>query len=340
MWLHNNALRSKTSIPMDKVFVTGANGLLGTNLVWMLSKQGFAVSALVRNRNSFVIDNLENLTLIEGDLLDIKLLTEQTKDCKYVVQIAANTSQKLLKPEDYYPTNVVGTQNMIKVCLENQIQKLVYIGSANTYGYGSKLNPGNEEQPMKFPFTKSLYALSKNKAQDIIDNAALQLNITTISPTLMIGAYDTKPSSGRIILRALNKRIVFYPSGGKNFIHVSDVAKAIIKAFDLKQSGQKFILANENISYKDFYKKLVLLNDQKTTLVPIPDMLLRLIGFIGDFFRALKVKTDVSSVNTKILSLHNYYTNKKAKQELNIELTPIDKAIIDSLNYFKNRLEE
>ena len=289
---------------MNKVFVTGANGLLGTNLVLMLTAQGFEVSALVHNKKSFVKSHPENLTLIEGDLLDIMLLTEQTKGCNYVVHIAANTSQKLLKLQDYYPSNVIGTQNIINACIENHITKLVYIGTSNTYGYGSKLNPGNEKQPMKSPFTKSLYALSKNQAQEIIDKAATQLNITTISPTFMIGAHDTKPSSGRIILLAMNMRFVFYPSGGKNLIHVSDVAKAIIKAFDLKRSGQKFILANENISFKDFYQKVVLLNNQKTKLVPIPDFFLRLIGLIGDFCRALKVRTAVSSVDRKSTRLN------------------------------------
>ncbi|MBT8194988.1 MAG: NAD-dependent epimerase/dehydratase family protein [Bacteroidia bacterium] len=320
---------------MDKVFVTGANGLLGTNLVKMLTSNGYAVCALVRNKKSFVLSDLQNLTLIEGDLLDSERLSEQIKGCKYVVHIAANTSQNLLKPEDYYSTNVTGTQNTIKACIDNQVKKLTYIGTANTFGYGSLLNPGNELQPMKSPFTKSLYALSKYQAQEFIDKAASQLNITTISPTFMIGAYDTKPSSGRVILRALNKNFIFYPSGGKNFIHVSDVAISIMKAFDLKQSGEKFILGNENLSYKEFYKKVVLLNNQKTTLLAIPNFFLSLIGLIGDVCRLFKTKTAISSVNTKILTTNSFYTNKKAKQELKIEFTPIDKAITDSLNYFK-----
>lgn len=319
---------------MDKVFVTGANGLLGTNLVLKLTKQGFTVCALVRNKNSFIKPNLKNLTLIEGDLGNLKQLKNQMKGCQYVVHIAANTSQNLLKVEDYYETNVQGTQNIIGACIENQIKKLIYIGTANTYGYGSKSNPGKEEYPMKSPFTKSLYALSKNQAQKIVDKAVIQLNITTLSPTFMIGAYDSKPSSGRIILMALNKRFVFYPSGGKNFVHVSDVANAIIKAFDLNQSGQKYILANENISYKDFYQKVVSLNNQNTILIPVPDFLLRFIGLIGDFLRCLEIKTDISSVNTKVLTINNYYTNTKVKEELEIKFTSIEEAIVDSLEYF------
>ncbi|MFT5337261.1 MAG: dihydroflavonol-4-reductase [Luteibaculaceae bacterium] len=323
----------KKIIGMDKVFVTGANGLLGTNLILLLTEQGYAVIALVRRKSSFVKPGLANLTLIEGDLHDTEKLIKEIKECRFVVHIAANTSQSLLKLADYYPTNVQGTENIINASIQNHIEKLVYIGTANTHGYGDLSESENENRPMKSPFTKSLYALSKKQAHDIIDKEDTTLNITTISPTFMLGSYDTKPSSGRIILMALNKRFVFYPSGGKNFVHVIDVAKSIIKAFELKESGQKFILANENLSFKEFFKKVVLLNNQKTTLIPIPVFLLFIIGLLGDFCRFLKIETAISSVNTKILTRDNFYTNNKAKKELKMEFTSIDKAIMDSVGY-------
>ncbi len=321
---------------MDRVFVTGANGLLGTNLVLMLIEQKFFVTALVRDRHRFIPYKSENLELVEGDLGCAEQLINIMKGCRYVVHIAANTSQRLLKLHDYHETNVLGTQNVINACLKNQIGKLIYIGTANTFGYGNIARPGNENLPMMHPFTKSLYALSKKQAQEIVDKAASKIDITTISPTFMLGAYDSKPSSGRIIQMALNKRFVFYPSGGKNFVHVRDVATAIIKAFALNESGQKYILANDNLSYKAFFEKVIHLNNQKTRLLFIPNFLLISIGFIGDFCRFLKFKTDISLVNSKVLSIKNYYTNQKAKQVLNMEFTPIDKAIMDALEYFNN----
>ncbi len=320
---------------MDNVFVTGANGLLGTNVVLKLLEQGFPVTALVRKKSSFIQPDLEKLTLVEGDLLHTEQLIQAMKGCRYVVHIAANTSHNLLKLEDYYPSNVLGTENVVNACVQNQIEKLVYVGTANTYGYGSLSNPGHEGLPMKSPFTKSLYAQSKKQAQDIVDAAVSTLNITTISPTFMLGPYDTKPSSGKIILMALNRRFVVYPSGGKNFVHVSDVAQSIIKAFEIKQSGRKFIIANENLSYEDFYRKVISLTGQKTTLIPIPDFLLVCIGWIGDLSRWMRIKTDISSANMEILRVKNYYTSQKARQELNLDMTPIDQAIVDTIDYFK-----
>lgn len=323
---------------MDNVFVTGINGLLGTNLAFMLIEKGFFVTALIRKKSNFIKPDLKYLKLVEGDLSDFKKIADEMKGCRYVVHAAAITSQRLLKLSDYHQVNVQGTENIIKACIQTKIEKLIYIGTANTFGYGSLYEPGDECKPMIDPFTKSFYAVSKKKAQEIIDTATTKLNITTISPTFMIGAYDTKPSSGKIIQVALNKCFVMCPSGGKNFVHVADVAKAIIKAFGLKQSGQKFILANENLSYKEFYKKVFLINNQRTVLILIPDTLLLILGVIGDLFRLLKFKTNISSINTNILRIKNYYTNKAAKQELDIKFTSVAEAISDWLDFYNQKL--
>lgn len=321
---------------MDRVFITGANGLLGTNLTLMLLELNYEVFAFVRNKNSLVQHNLKNLTIVEGDLNNKELLSNSIKGSQFVVHIAANTSQNLLSLDEYYNTNVLGTKNIIDACIKNDIKKLIYIGTANTYGYGDILNPGHEELPMKKPFTKSLYALSKNQAQQLIDQSSKRLNITTISPTFMIGAYDTKPSSGRIILMALHKRFLIYPSGGKNFVHVSDVARIIIQAFGIKESGKKFIAANQNLSFKDFYKKVVALNNQKTTLIPLPNWIIMTAGIIGDLIRFLGIKTELSYTNTRALTINNFYSNRKVVKELNIDFSPIDSAIIEAINYFSN----
>ncbi len=59
---------------MKKVFVTGANGFLGTNLVLALIDHGYMVKALLRNLNSFINFSHSNLELIKGDLFDTELL--------------------------------------------------------------------------------------------------------------------------------------------------------------------------------------------------------------------------------------------------------------------------
>ncbi len=322
---------------MKCVFVTGANGLLGTNLVLLLLKQGYEVKAFVRKKERFIHFQHKNLRINEGDILDRQLLEKEIGTCQYVVHVAAVTDQDLLTLNDYRKINVQGTKNIVDACKAQKVEKLVYIGTANTFGYGNLLKPGYEGMEMKKPFTKSLYAMSKMEAQSLVDRSAKTINITTISPTFMLGAYDTKPSSGELILKALNKKVIFCPSGGKNFVHVKDVAKAVIKGLELKTSGENFIVANENMSYKTFFSKVARLNNQKSIFIVIPDFLLLAAGEAGEIFRGFGIKTRLSRVNTKILTTKNYYTNFKAVSRLNLTFTPIDEAIRDAIDWFKKQ---
>jgi nucleoside-diphosphate-sugar epimerase len=322
---------------MDKVFVTGANGLLGTNLVVVLLEQGFSVVALVRKRKSFQLPVDSRIELVEGSLEDVDFLERKIKECRYVVHVAANTSQKLLKLKDYYPANVEGTRNVVDACLRCNVHKLVYVSTANIFGFGSKENPGNEDTPMRFPFTGSLYAMSKKEAQDVVDEASGELNITTVCPAFMLGAYDAKPGSGRIVQRALDKRVVFYPPGGKSFVHVRDVALSIVKAFDLKDSGDMIILCNENVTYREFYKKLLILSKQKSILIPVPAFLLKLVGLVGDMLRRAGWETELSSANMAALCVRNYYSNLKARELFGIRFSPLEEVLAETLKYFLKR---
>ncbi|MFV0345986.1 MAG: NAD-dependent epimerase/dehydratase family protein [Bacteroidales bacterium] len=321
----------------EKVLVTGANGLLGTNIVLDLLERGYAVKALVRNPGSLMHIANAGYELAKGDITDKKRLIELSENCDYIIHTAANTSQSLLKAEDYDEANLHGTQNVIDAGKINNIKRLVYIGTANTYGYGSLEDLGNEKKAIKYPFTKSNYAISKTKVQALVDKETDNIDLITVSPTFMIGAYDSKPSSGKMVLMVLNKKIVFYPKGGKNFVHVKDVSLAAIKAMKQGQRGEKYLLANENMSYRDFFRLVAKRNNQKTIFINVPKPILLLAGIIGSGIRRLGFPIQLSYTNTRILTINNYYSNKKAKEGLGIEFRSVESAVDDAIRWFADR---
>jgi nucleoside-diphosphate-sugar epimerase len=153
----------------------------------------------------------------------------------------------------------------------------------------------------------------------------------------MIGAYDRKPSSGKIIFWAWKKKLVFYPKGGKNFVHAEDVAEGIIKATENGKNGEKYLLANENLTYKEFFGKVNAITGQAPVMIPIPSSGLAILGIIGDILRKLKIKTSLSSPNMKALRINNYYSNRKSSEELGIRYQPVDKAVEDAICFFENK---
>lgn len=319
---------------MKKVFVTGANSLLGTNIIIELLEQGYLVIGLLRNKKSFHYKKHPNLTLIEGELADTQALKKHLTDCTYLIHIAAITQQNLLRYSDYEKINVLATETLIKLAIQTKVSRFIFISSANAFGHGSVENPGNEMLAPRFPFTKSLYAKSKIRAQERVLSYKNQIDVVVINPSFMLGAYDSKPSSGKIIFMGYRKKWLFYPPGGKNFVHVKDVAKGTVSALSKGKNGEAYLLTGKNLSYKAFFEKLSLQTQNKPIYIQTPKAALLFVGYLGNILRFLRFKSSISKTNMQILCAHNFYSNLKAKEELAVSFHSTEEAISEAVNWF------
>ena len=317
---------------MKQVFITGINGLLGTNLCHELLNKGYHVTGLVRNKNSYKGNYHNNLQLLEGQLFDdFSLLL---KNIDIVIHAAATTDQSLLKYVDYWNINCNATKQLYNTAILSNVKRFIFVSTANTLGFGSLEELGTEKSKMNPLFKQSYYAKSKLEAENYLLKNKHKIETIIVNPTFMLGSYDTKPSSGKIILMGWKQKFIFYPPGGKNFVHVKDVCIAIINAIDKGISGEKYLLANENLSYKEFFEVLNKVTGQNSILIKIPKQLLIIIGYWGEFLRKLRVKTNLNLTNMKILCIENYFSNNKSIKILNSTYQPVSNAIIDGINYF------
>jgi len=319
------------------VLITGANGLLASNVIVQLIKNGHSVRAMLRDEKNFIDFKHPNLSFIVGDITNYNDLELAINGSDYVIHAAAITSLDLLYLTDYHETNVLATKNIIELCIKNNVKRLVYVSSATCFGYGSLNNLGDESKTIKYPMSKMFYSLSKKEAHILVNNSSKELNVITVCPSFMIGTYDTKPSSGKIILMGL-KKVIFCPPGGKNFINVKDAANGVISALKNGECGQSYILSNENLSYKEFFKKVIKQSKSKSLIVPIPKGFLFIGGVIGEILRFFKIKTSISIASLNALTVKTYFTNAKAKKELKIDFSPIEEGISEAIEWFESRL--
>lgn len=320
---------------MKKVFVTGINGLLGTNLAETLLENNYFVKGLIRDKTKFEGKNHPNLELHQGNLFDD--LTSALNDVDYVIHIAAETNQNLIYYRDYQKTNYDATIQLFNAATYCKVKKFIFVSTANTLGFGSLTNLGDETKKIKSPFTSSFYAKSKLETEEYLLQKSDEMEVLIVNPTFMLGAYDTKPSSGRIILMGWKKKILFYPPGGKNFVHVKDVAYGIIKSLEKGKNKEKYILANKNHSYFEFFEKLNLIANQNPIMIKIPKYILIGLGYFGDGIRLLNIRTSISSTNMKALCIDNFYSNEKSIQELGINYRHTEVAINDAFKYFEKQ---
>ncbi|OJV36911.1 MAG: hypothetical protein BGO29_01875 [Bacteroidales bacterium 36-12] len=319
-----------------KVLVTGANGLLGHHVVTQLVNNGYDVRIIVRSTKKINFD-LNKVECIVGSFADKDTVLDAAKSCDAIIHIAAVTDTDLISYDDYKAINVDATKQLVDIAFQLAIKKFIFVSTCNTIGYGNKKKIADETFPIQYPFTKSFYANSKLEAEQLFSCYTKTNHLIIINPTFMIGDYDTKPSSGELILMGYKKSVLFIPNGGKNFVPVKDVANVCCNALNMGTSGEKYLASGLNLTFKEYFKMQSRVGGYKQFIIIIPSFLLKIVGFIGDILRLFKIKTSVCSRNINQLLIKEYYTNNKAKTELLLSETSLESAIQDALNWFKRK---
>lgn len=320
-----------------RILLLGSTGLLGHNVLHRLLDEGHSVVALVRDAN-VLNDAVGNtaLTVVSGSLLDIEVLRRAAQGCDAIINCAGTTDMSLLRYDDYLPVNKTLVEYILDVMEEEGIKTFVHTSSANTIGYGSDDNPGTENDDFRPPFSASFYAKSKLEAEKILMWDAQQhpdRHIIILNPGFMVGPYDHKPSSGRLLLAAYKRRLMACPSGGKSFVDVRDVAAAAVNALTMGTSGDRYLLTGSDMSLRDFYALQAEVCGYEQRLFVLPDWMVALAGRVGDLLRWMGVATQLSSRNVRQLMVMEHYSNSKAQRELAFTVSPVKNAIADFFSF-------
>lgn len=321
-----------------RILVTGANGLLGANIVRELVMRGYQVRIFVRGTSD--LSGIEGVAFeqVNGDILDPESVDRAVEGCDYVIHSAANTSQWPTTYAHYEAVNVNGTQHLIAAVKKHGVKRFVFVSSANAFGNGTREKPGTELSEFNGFRIGSGYMISKFVAQQFVLAEVEKSNLpaVVVNPTFMIGPYDSKPSSGRIILMGMGKRVQVYPPGGKNFIHVHDAAVGTCNALTMGRTGECYLLANENMTFKKFFSILNKVTGEQPGSLTLPGWFLKVIGAGGTLFEKLFRKpAPLNLVNTRLLCLGNYYSGQKAVEALDLPQTPIEDAIREAIGWFR-----
>lgn len=322
----------------QKVLITGADGVLGSNLVREFLSRDFEVSVflLTGSKDPLTLSGLP-IQYYYGNILVEEEISKAVKDHDYVVHAAASTIVFPARLEIINRVNIEGTKNVIKAVLEHHVTRLIHVGTANSFGYGSKDNPGRETNPYGAHVYGMDYMDSKRKAQEMVLEATQSqgLDAVVVNPTFMIGPYDSKPSSGSMIIALKKGKIPGYTNGIKNYIAVKDAAVAIANAIDLGKKGECYILGNHNLSYKSAFETFAKVIDAKPPKRKLSSFAVIFYGSVNSFLaRQLKYNPSVTRELAKISCEQQYYSSAKAKEELKMPTTPIEVAVKECYDWF------
>lgn len=240
------------SSKISQALVTGGAGFIGSHIVEALIKRGCKVTVLDNLSTGSELNLIavkKNITFVEGDIRDRRVLEDASKGCDTIFHLAAMVSvpETIENPVDSAWINDMGTLFVLQAARVNGVRRVVFSSSCAVYGDDPRL-PKNETMN---PAPCSPYAVQKLTAEHHLRLACELYGLETVS-LRYFNVYGPRqdpssPYSG-VISIFLNKAVnnqtpVIFGDGkqSRDFIYVDDVVKANLLAATEAPAGGEII---------------------------------------------------------------------------------------------------
>ncbi len=334
----------------NMILVTGGTGLVGSQLLFDLTKSGSRVRALKRSSSSLHVVNrifhghenlLPQIEWLDGDVSDLFSLEDAFRDVRQVYHCAALVSFLRADFKRMMKINTEGTANMVNIALESGIERFCYVSSTAALGRSEENKVLTENSVWKTSKNNSGYAISKYGAErEVWRGIEEGLDAFIVNPSIIIGAGDLHTGS-TALFGEVWKGLPFYPTGSSGFVDVRDVTSTMIQLMQKNMSGEKFIISAENIPYREVINFMADGFGKSRPTIRVGTLLSE-IGWRVETARKYFSKTKpMITKETARNGQYNWnYSNQKIKTALGIEFIPVKDAVKNVCEIFLKELKK
>lgn len=320
-----------------RVFMTGATGFVGLNIVEALLEAGHEVTCHVRpNARRQYLDRMP-VTVVTGDLLDVAGLTQAMQGAEGVIHTAGNTSCSWRDIGLLRQANGESTRSVLDAARQCGVRRLVYTSSTSTIGStASAAFPADETRALAGWRSRSPYAQTKLAAEALLRNEN-QLECIVLNPAEVVGAYDHSLQWGRIVLAVAAGQLPFIPPGSGTFAPARDVAKAHVAALTRGDPGERHILGGHHLRFSDFISTVAAITGSPVAPADTRPYFLQCVqARLQEWLLPLRLQPPaVDAYRMRVFGGHHLFDDRKARKQLGYTVTPIQDAIRECFSWYQ-----
>jgi dihydroflavonol-4-reductase len=323
----------------DDFLVTGATGLVGNNVVRQLVSRGQSVRVLVRGRGQTVDRAFAGLPVERrsGELDDARSLEAAADGAAVVIHSAAMVHCGWRHLDEMREVNVAGTRRVARAA-RLAGARLIHVSSVDAIGLRPDGRPADEETPPG-GMPECPYVVTKREAEAaVLEEVDRGLDAVIVNPVYMVGPWDWKPSSGRMLLEVSAGKGLFAPPGGNDFVDVRDVAAGILAAIERGRTGRRYILGGHGLSYLEAWRIFARVTGRMQPLGMAPPAAVRMAGWLGDAVSLFtRRERPVNSAATAMSMLAHNFSTRRAEAELGYTYRSFEATVQDAWEWFLER---
>lgn len=324
----------------DLVFLTGADGFVGSHVLRALLAARYRVRALVRP-GARPLPPCEGCETVQGDILHAGDLVKHMVGCRYLVHVAALYTFSPGMEHAMFTTNVHGCARMLEAAHLAGIELAVVTSSSSTVGPGCGERPATEDD---WDVEDHFSAYHRSKLQQARVALAARIPVILVLPTAPVGPGDWKPTpTGKMIVDFMRGRLFATLGGGLNIVAVEDVARAHVLALHHGRPRERYLVGGENMSLSQLWQRLALICGRPAPTMRIPFPLALTLGGV-DLLRCQLVRGGTGRVARPLIPIegvhmarhHMYASSAKAQSELGYQATPITPALERAVRWYRD----
>jgi dihydroflavonol-4-reductase len=333
------------AVPGQTALVTGATGLLGSNLVRELAEKGVTVRALVRSKEKAKKQfSAIGLEIVVGDINDPKTFVDRLPGVDMVFHTAAFFRDNYKGGNHWdqlYTTNVVGTANLLRGCYGAGIRRFVHISSTAIL----RPRPGKmaDETALRLESEADHYQRSKilsDKEVFKVLEAHPDFWAAFVLPGWMHGPGDSGPTSaGQTVLDFVKRKMPGIPPGAFSVVDVRDVADAALRVAEVGKRGERYLAAGRALTMETLFNELERVSGIKGPRNKVPMAVVYLLGAIGELrARITHQPVLIGWANVQLLKREagrQHFDHEKSERELGIRFREIQETLRDAIGWFK-----